>query len=398
MKLLVVAMPGSVHTARWLAQIADQGWDVHLFPSLWEAPHPLLRRVTVHTALVGARTAGVDGSVTVRGIWPFEQLSPTLYWLANGRTMQRWLKPAHRLARTIRRLQPDIVHSLEFQHSAYLTLAAFDLLGGKVPPWIVTPWGSDIFLFGRLAAHRERVKAVLSRCSYLLAESERDRRLAGELGFRGLPLPVMPLTGGFDLAACAGLRTAGPTATRKTIVLKGYQHFAGRALVGLRAIARCAETLKRGFRVVVYAPSPDVAIAAELLAGDTGVPVELLDRCPHEEMLRLHGAARVSLGISISDGVPNSLLEAMAMGAFPIESEGSCAGEWIEDGVTGLVVPAEDPAAIAAALSRALADDGLVNRAAERNLETVGARLDPAVLRAQAVAMYRSVLEERRTA
>ena len=31
------------------------------------------------------------------------------------------------------------------------------------------------------------------------------------------------------------------------------------------------------------------------------------------------------------------------MGSFPIQSDTACADEWIEDGVSGLIVPPEDP-------------------------------------------------------
>ena len=34
MRILFVAMADSVHTARWISQIDDQGWDIHLYPSI----------------------------------------------------------------------------------------------------------------------------------------------------------------------------------------------------------------------------------------------------------------------------------------------------------------------------------------------------------------------------
>ncbi len=55
-------------------------------------------------------------------------------------------------------------------------------------------------------------------------------------------------------------------------MVKGYQNLIGRALVALRAIERCADA-RAGYRVVVYAASPDEKIAAELLAYTTGLEV-----------------------------------------------------------------------------------------------------------------------------
>ena len=253
---------------------------------------------------------------------------------------------------------------MEFQEAGYLTLEAKRKFKGKFPKWIATNWGSDIYLFGRLAEHRERVRAVVENCDYYSCECERDVVLAREYGLRGEALPVIPNTGGFDLTECELLRKPGNTSERKLILLKGYQGWAGRALSGLRALARCADILKaRGYSIAVYSSSPDVNLAVELFALETGVPVEIIPPCSHIEMLKKYGQARVYIGLSISDAISTSLLEAMVMGAFPIQSCTACADEWIVDGQSGLIVPPEDVDVIEKALRLALTDDALVDRA-----------------------------------
>lgn len=394
MRILFVAMPGSIHTARWIGQLGHTGWDLHLFPSLWEPPHPALNRITVHTGVVGRRTNGVGRSVKVRGFWPFRRGATTLYWLANTSTLRRLVNPATRLATLVRSIRPDLVHSLEFQHSAYLTLEALAHKGESFPPWIVSNWGSDIFLFSRLAAHRARIKEVLTRCDYYACESQRDLDLARQLCLKGEALPILPAGGGFDLKACEELRSPEPTSSRRLIVVKGYQHFAGRALVALRAIARCAGMLER-YRIAIYGATPDVAIAAELLASDTGLQVELIPPCSHEEILRRLGQARIYLGLSISDAVPASLLEAMVMGAFPIQARTSCANEWVEDGVTGLLVPPEDPDVVADAVIRAASEDALVDSAAVVNRATAERRLEREAIGRRVVTIYERIASSR---
>lgn len=391
MRILFVAMPGSVHTGRWIGQIVGEGWDLHLFPSIWQAPHPSLRDTTLHTAVVGRRGAESSPSLRVRGLWPFRRGAETVYWLANRSTAQRWLQPGRRLARLIHRLEPDVVHSLEFQGAGYLVLAARKHLGGRMPPWVATNWGSDVSLFGRLPAHRDRVRAVLNLCDFYSCETERDVGLARDLGLRAEVWPVVPNSGGFDLGRCVPFRS-GAASTRRLVVLKGYQHFAGRALVGLRALSRCSDAL-RGFSVAIYSAAPEVALSAEIFAQETGIPVEIVPPCSHDDLLRLLGRARVYLGLSIADAIPTSLLEAMVMGAFPIQSGTSAACEWITDGESGLIVPPEDPDIVEAALRRALKDDALVDRAGSINAETALRRLDGASIRAQVVASYRRVVE-----
>lgn len=389
MRVLFVAMSDSVHTARWIDQVADCGWDLHLFPSIdYGITHPGLRNITVHHSLFGGR-GKPHPSVRERGM---NLRSVALSYAA--RMAMEQARPAYRarhLARLVRRLQPDIVHSLEFQHAGYLTLDLAGQLGAQLPPWIATNWGSDLYLFGRHPDHAARVRGVLERCDWYTCECERDIGLARELGLSGKVLPVLPNAGGFDLDDARSLRSPGPTSARRLVMLKGYQHFAGRALVGVRALERCADLLA-GYTVVVYAPSEDVRLAVQLFAARTGVQTKILPhRTPHRDILAHHGRARVSIGLSIGDAISTSFLEAMLMGSFPVQSDTACACEWANDGEGTLLVPAEDPDRVEQALRRALVDDALVDAAAARNWATAETRLDRRVVQPQAIELYRRV-------
>ena len=389
MRILFVAMSDSVHTARWIAQVADCGWDLHLFPSLdFGATHALLRNVTVHHSFYGG-DVGRNPTARRRGINLGFRSSAYV-----ARMAMKQLRPDYRsraLARLVKRLRPAIVHSLEFQAAGYMTLDAQQAIGDSFPTWIATNWGSDLTLFGRLPAHRERIHSILARCDYYSCECTRDIALARDFGLKGETFPVLPNAGGFDLAEAWSLRAPGPTSGRRLVMLKGYQHWAGRALVGLRALARCADALT-GHTVVVYGAGDEVRLAAVLFAADTGVDTIVLPRLTtHREILGYHGRARVSIGLSIGDAISTSFLEAMLMGAFPIQSDTSCGDEWAAHGEGALFVPPEDPEQVEAALRRALTDDALVDSAATRNWDTAQARLDQGRIQAQVIEQYRRV-------
>ena len=69
---------------------------------------------------------------------------------------------------------------------------------------------------------------------------------------------------------------------------------------------------------------------------------------------------------SRAEGLPNAVLEYMAAGLPTIASRVGGNSELVEDGVTGLLVPHEDSAAIAGALLRLLRDHDLSRKIAER--------------------------------
>jgi glycosyltransferase involved in cell wall biosynthesis len=351
-RILFVAMTHSIHTARWIRQLCGRGWELHLFPVERARLHPELPDVTVHDAPEGQEADA-----------------------------------AGRLAATLRRLRPDVVHSLELLKAGHLVWEASARLGTARPPWIATNWGSEIALLGRLPQYAPALRDVLEGCDYYACECERDVALARAHGLRGEVLPVLPVAGGFDLVALMAAREPGPPSRRRLVLLKGYQGWAGRALVGLRGLERAADYLS-GYRVVIHSADADVGLAAQLASQETGVPFDIAGERPHLEMLGLHGRARVSIGLSLSDGISTSLLEAMIMGSFPIQSRSSCAQEWMADGVNALFVHPNDPDEVAAAVRRALSDDALVDRADELNQRLARQRFDASVVGPQAVALY----------
>ncbi len=389
MKILCVAMSESIHTARWLAQVADLGWEIHLFPG-WDSGHlhpDITNTAVYHTCYNPFRY--VDKSNKQNGV-PIPMEHAAFFC---RRLIERCLPNfrAGQLARLISRVKPDLVHSMEIQHAGYLTLEAKKLYTKNFPPWIVTNWGSDIYLFGRLAGHKNKIREVLASADFYSCECERDVCLARAFGFVGESLPVVPNTGGFDLGAISALRQEGATDQRRVIMVKGYQTWAGRALVALRALERCADLLN-GYTVAIYSASPDVEMAAELFQDATGVPIVIIPKgTSHYDMLTWQGRARVSIGLSIGDAISTSLLEAMVMGSFPVQSWTACADEWIDTGVNGLLVPPEDPDQVEQALRLALTDDRLVNSAAAYNSCMARERLDGALVKQKVYDMYQRV-------
>ena len=112
--------------------------------------------------------------------------------------------------------------------------------------------------------------------------------------------------------------------------------------------------------------------ALEAEAARRDAPVLFHGVLPNETVLELYGRAAVfSLPCVVAstgdrDGLPTSVLEAMALGVPVVTTAVNGLGELVLDGRTGLIVPEHDPAALAEALGRILGDPVLAARLASQ--------------------------------
>lgn len=349
-------MVDSIHVARWLRQFVDENVDFYIFPSgpnRWV--HPQLRDLVQE-----------ENSSTY-------ELHETSRFNAHLWLLDRLLNDSVRrflLRRYLRLVSPDFVHAVEFQKAGYLTVKALNDLGDLRTPLLVTNYGSDIFWFGQFPAHEKKIKNLLKRADYYSAECDRDVALAGSFGFAGQILPTIPNSGGigvppldevdFDLAA------------RNTVSIKGYDGWVGRARLALKALPLLAPELD-GFRVAVFSANLRTRVLAQWLTFRHRIHVEVFNKnaLTHSEILQLFRRSRIYVGISKSDGISTSMLEAMASGAIPVQTSTSCCNEWFTQ--TGAKVESLDVMAVANAIREGLrlAED---NGNARANYEVVRQR------------------------
>lgn len=423
-RILFVGMVNSPHFARWISQFEGRDYDIHIFPVYFAPPHELLKNVTVHIPWKllrprqflrklltdRAQHQGEDfgpgdqlvRSLRFKSVWPIPIIAPFDSKLAHiggsklGESGQRspLMYGPRTLAKVIRTIKPDLIHSMEFQHAGYLVLEAKKYFRrSKFPRWLATNWGSDIYFFRSFADHRLQITRLLSEIDYYSCECERDITIARDLGLTAQVMPVVPNSGGFNISKIKITRSAVKVSDRKLIMVKGYQSFAGRALHALEAIAKCAYEIQ-DYRVIVFAASPEVRERATEIRDFYGINITILEQTTHERILRYYANARIYLGVSISDGISTSMIEAMAMGAFPMQTNTACCSEWIEDGVTGFELEHDDVEAVASKLRIALSNDELVDVASELNWEIVKARLDEKRIKSIAAGMYETILND----
>jgi glycosyltransferase involved in cell wall biosynthesis len=146
----------------------------------------------------------------------------------------------------------------------------------------------------------------------------------------------------------------------RAVEKKGYP-------VLLEALARLPPDLAWRF---VHIGGGDGVVALKQYAQELGIAsrIEWLGSQAQEAVLsRYRSADLFALACRIADdgdrdGLPNVLVEASSQGLACISTDVSAVTELLEDGVTGLVVPPDNPVALSAALARAITDPDLRSR------------------------------------
>jgi glycosyltransferase involved in cell wall biosynthesis len=396
--VVVLGLPDSVHTARWLNMVRGRGIRFVLLPVYFGPVCPEIESAQIISDLADAdRLSDRDIGIFDLDSVPREETASRYEpWRPEWLGALKLVHPGL-IACAIRRLRPDIIHSMIVQFGGYLALAAKDLLKAKFPLWLLSNWGSDIYLYRKLPEHESRILEILAQIDGYHSECERDLRIARRMGFRGFAFPCIPASGGSDFSKFPPPARFERPSHRREIVLKGYHGWSGRALHILAAVHMAADAL-RDFKIRLTLGEEAVNQTVNALASADGLDIVsevYLNR--HEDVLTRLGQARVVVGMGISDGISTTLLEAMAVGTFPIQGCNSCGDEWIEPGRTGFLISPHDVDGLARAIRRAVEDDEMVDQAAPKNRETVMRRWNAATNGEIAVRNYRALLESAAT-
>jgi glycogen(starch) synthase len=110
---------------------------------------------------------------------------------------------------------------------------------------------------------------------------------------------------------------------------------------------------------------------------DVRLPIRFIDPVPHDRLPDVYRGHDVLVFPSTGpEGFPMTTLEAAACGLAIVGTATGGMGEFLEDGVTGLVVVPGDAAALAAAIGRLAADEELRARLAATVQQAVRERFD----------------------
>jgi glycosyltransferase involved in cell wall biosynthesis len=393
-KILFVAQPEAIHTARWISQLNNGDFDLHLFPSRQSQPIKEMPQLTVHSLLPQSFTqfnSVVKNKACIP--WPLKRGSDRLrkWFLLKYRGASEQIAT---LAHVINTLKPDIVHTMEMQLAGYQMLSALRYIRNRKSfTWIYSCWGNDITFFKDDSEHNQKIASVIKEIDYYTADCPRDIELIKSFSPTGKPLPVFPTGGGYDLELLKSYRREGPVSKRQTIAVKGYHDdkWTGRAVFTLKAIELCKEHLKN-YKIVVYRPIGPVRDVVYYLRHFHGIDITCTsDWEDHLSVIKVLGQSRISIATNSNDGMPNSVLESMIMGAFPIQSTTADTSDWITHGENGILVSFDDITSISNAIIKAIHNDSLVDNAAKLSEIITNEKLDRTRISTQVQNIYNTI-------
>jgi glycosyltransferase involved in cell wall biosynthesis len=364
MKLLYVVDARSPIALNWIRHFAERGDEVHIASTFQGNPDFPIKSLEMTPVAFSAvkKPTQRPGSGSARA-------------LGLRTALRHWFGPltvrraAQRLRAYVQRVAPDLIHAMRIPYEGMLAADAYTGI-----PLIVSIWGNDFTLHAPSTAMMSHYTRWTMRVADALhADCQRDVRLAGEWGFSGeKPHWVAPSNGGIR----SDVFYPNQKPVEEPIILNPR---------GFRPYVRNDSFFKA--IPLVLAKYPKAKFICSAMAGEAQAvqwmrelkienSVELLAPMPHVKMANVFRRAQVVVSPSIHDGTPNTLLEGMACGCFPVAGDLESIREWITPEENGLLFDSNDPQSIAEAIIQALENKNLRNKAAGLNREMISARAE----------------------
>jgi glycosyltransferase involved in cell wall biosynthesis len=410
MKILYIADGRSPIALNWISYFIRTGHDVHLastFPcppieglaSLLMIPVAMSRLYGQPEIKSGNRGRIVRTIVPVGLRTRLRQLIAPL----------SFPQAANELNNFSAQIQPDLIHAMRIPYEGMIASVALRNSrkgGGRIQkiPLLISVWGNDFTLHARSTSVMGNYSRQVMRDSDALhTDCLRDLDLAIEFGFTpSKPSIVLPGGGGVKLDLFYPAKKLNKDDKNQN--LENELPVTVINPRGFRAYVR-NDTFFRAIALVL-GKYPDVRFICPGMAGEDqaskwitqfgiGDKVDLLPVQTQQEMANLFRRSHISISITTHDGTPNSLLEAMACGCFPIAGDIPSIREWITEGENGFLVDPGDPKAVANSIISAISQPELRRQAWERNLQIVKERAEYENIMQKAEAFYDRLISKK---
>jgi glycosyltransferase involved in cell wall biosynthesis len=405
MKLLIVADGRSPITLNWIRYLITKGHSVSMvssYPCTLRDFNIDLKIIPVAFSQAGMENFQSGFQVSGDNLSLLRKTSIRKLTNPRIRTIFRqWLglltipKAARHLKAYINQIQPDLVHAMRIPYEGMLAASA-----NPDFPLLISVWGNDFTLHAKsnpwMGYHTRK---AIHRADAIHTDCWRDLRLAREWGFSTeKPSVVLPSSGGvrldifypprFDPQEVNAKRSEKNLA--KVINPRGFRAYV-RNDIFFKAIPLVLEVIPEAQFIC---PGMQGEHQANRWLHELNISkyVNLLPLQTQEQMGELFRSAQVTVSPTIHDGTPNSLLESMACGCFPVAGDLESIREWITSEVNGLLINPNNFKDVADAIIRSLTQTELRVRATEINSRLISERAEYSEVMEKAANFYNEII------
>lgn len=323
MKIIYLASASSIHTVKWVNEIAKRGYEIHL--------------ITMHSPDTSNL---IDNNVSIHRL-PFPAQA--------GYFLNKW-----HLRKLLRSLSPVLLHV--HYASGYGTLSRLS----NFHPTLLSVWGSDVYEFPNGAKWKEKILRLnLATADYIASTSYNMKHQTEKFVLPKYPITVTPF--GVDckkFKSLEGLRSDDEfvVGTVKTLEEKYGIEYLIRAFAIVKQNYHGTKRLK-----LLIAGEGSLRSQLRSLTTELGIgnETEFLGYVPHSAVPKTLNRFSVFVSVSDSESFGVAVIEASACGIPVVVSDAGGLPEVVTHNETGFIIPRKNPEAIVEVLMKLIENAGL---------------------------------------
>ena len=336
----------AIHIQRWVNYFAEHGWKVDLIT--WHSP---------------AKDFRIHPDVSVHCI-----LFPPHYIARYGALLEiTWL---------IRKIHPDIIHAYNIATFGILAGLYGRLSGFK--PIVLTALGSDILIDAKRFKKR-LIKYALKKADCITCDAEHMIEELISLGAE--PKNIKLVYFGTDVQKFNPAQKSekirekmSSTDSPTVISLRNLEPLYDVGTL-IKAIPIIRKEVPEAKFVIAGKGSQEAELKQLAKALDASDSVRFVGRIPNDKLPKYLASADIYVSTSLSDaGLAASTAEAMACGLPVVITDFGDNRKWVEDGVSGFIVPLKDPKSLAEKIIYLLKNEDISMRFGMRNRKIIEER------------------------
>lgn len=354
MKIAFLAGHSSIHTVKWVNEMAGRGHDIHL--------------ITMHFG-----TEELHKNIKVYNL-PFK---PPLGYYSNLFHIRKLLK----------QIQPDILNT--HYASGYGTLAR---LSGFQPN-LLSVWGSDVFDFPFESGLKMKIMQKNLKATTRIASTSNIMKKQTESIYKHKnDIAVTPF--GVD---CEWFRPIQVEKDNSKIIIGTVKKMDPKYGIStlIEAFALVKNRTEQVLELVLVGGGPQEE-ELKLLAKNLGVEssVKFIGVVPHHEVPRWLNSFDIYVALSDSESFGVAIVEASACGIPVVVSDAGGLPEVTKDGVTGYIVPRHNPEMAADKLEILINDEELRTKMGKAGREFVLENYEWQENADRMESLYKEVIED----